>query len=282
MLSVSSSQASPGELQIDTISRTVYPRPVDHHRVPPERPAPDESEVIVWLLDAALAAPFAGRFRRLLSPEELKRAAGYVRASSGLLFVIYRGFLRLLLGRVLRLPPAELVFSSEANGKPVLAGPPSPIAFNLSHTDRLAAFALSPGKRVGIDVETVREPADLAGIASYVFPEAVAARLAALPAEKRLSRFFTLWTRLEAVAKASGRGLGALPELKAAELDGDSPLDVDAGGSSWRVVDLDLAEIHPAAGDHRAALCLEGGECRAGLRRADESLLRTWLAPWIN
>ncbi|MBN2353050.1 MAG: 4'-phosphopantetheinyl transferase superfamily protein [Spirochaetales bacterium] len=247
----------------------------------PERPAPGGSEVIVWLLDSDLAAPCAGRLRQLLSPAELERAAGYARVSSSLLFIVNRGFLRLLLGRALRVPPADLVFTLEANGKPILAEPESPLAFNLSHTDRLAAFALSPGKRVGIDIETVREPADLGSIASYVFPAAVAARLAALPAEKRLTRFFTLWTRLEAVAKASGKGLGALPELKAAELDGDAPLAVEAGGCDYSVIDLKLNEIHPAADNHLAALCLEGDECRASLYRADGSLLHSWLDAWV-
>ncbi len=251
---------------------------MNDHPPSPDRPAPSPNEVLVWLLETVTAEPFFAHLRRLLSPDELGRASNFFRERSARRFVVNRGFLRLLLGRTLGVPPDRLVFSQEANGKPLLARTASPVAFNLSHTDRLAAFALSAGRRVGIDVETVREPADLEGVAKYVFPAAVAARLAALPEEGRRDRFFRLWTRLEAVAKACGLGLGGLPGLKAAELDGEPPPVIDFEGSRWRVIDLDLELPLLTARDHRAALCLEGDDCRTVLSIVDASLLRAWIA----
>jgi 4'-phosphopantetheinyl transferase len=257
----------------DKSPRKDYPRRVNAI----DSPSPGANDVLVWLLETETAERFLGQFRRLLSPDELERAHHYFRESSARRFIANRGFLRLLLGRALGVPPANLVFAEEANGKPVLAGRPA-LAFNLSHTDRLAAFALSSGRRVGIDIESMRQPADLEGIAKYVFPAGVAARLAGMPGEARWDGFFRMWTRLEAAAKACGLGLGGMPGLKTVALDGEPPLTLDLDGNRWRIIDLDLDSVLPGARDHRAALCLEGAGCDVRLFEADDAVLRAWIS----
>jgi 4'-phosphopantetheinyl transferase len=263
------------EQQIDKTHPQGYARGVNLEQRPPERCEPRGNEAHVWILETGRALRHLEFLRGLLSPEERARAAAFVREELARRFIVNRGALRLLLGRYLGRPPESLSFSYDPYGKPRLDPVRPRLDFNLSHADDLALFAFSAGKRVGVDVETVREQRDVAGMAEYVFPAATAASLAALDAEERLVRFYRLWTRLESVAKATGRGLGILAAFKEADLEAAAPFSLVCAGSSWRVTDLDIGPACPAPGDHLAAACLEGEDCRARLFSAAEAFRGT-------
>lgn len=114
-------------------------------------------------------------------------------------------FLRRALGEVLGVAPASLRFSIGDAGRPYLAG--GGPDFNLSHSGRWAAVAISPRGRVGIDVEVVRPMTDLWGVARSVFTPAECEVLVPLAEAQRLAPFFRGWTRKEALLKASGLGI---------------------------------------------------------------------------
>jgi 4'-phosphopantetheinyl transferase len=83
------------------------------------------------------------------------------------------------------------------HGKPTLPGGPG---FSLTHAGDLVGVAVHDGP-VGLDVEQVRPLSDLAALAAH----------ACSPAETVTDpmAFFTLWTRKEALLKATGDGLSA-------------------------------------------------------------------------
>lgn len=114
-------------------------------------------------------------------------------------------FLRRALGEVLGVAPATLRFATGDAGRPSLAG--GGPDFNLSHSGRWAAVAISPRGRVGIDVEVVRPMTDLWGVARSVFTPAECEVLAPLADAARVVPFFRGWTRKEALLKASGLGI---------------------------------------------------------------------------
>lgn len=141
-----------------------------------------------------------------LDEAETARARRFATTELGNEFVIARGQLRRLLGRLVGEPARNLRFVYGANGKPELADGPH---FNLSHSGGLAAVAICTAMPVGLDIERIR-PVE-AGLQDYTFSPAECRQLDLQPDESRLREFFRYWTRKEAVLKAAGCGLDRDP-----------------------------------------------------------------------
>jgi 4'-phosphopantetheinyl transferase len=112
-----------------------------------------------------------------------------------------RAHYRSALSRYAGRPAAALQFTTNAFGKPSLAGVDA-LWFSASSREDVAVLAVSQ-HRVGIDVEVVRpERADIEVARSLFAPEEAEALESAPAAD-----FFRCWTRKEAYVKAIGRGL---------------------------------------------------------------------------
>jgi 4'-phosphopantetheinyl transferase superfamily protein len=112
--------------------------------------------------------------------------------------------LRLILAAFTGQDPRTIRFSTGERGKPYLAGGPQ---FSLSHSDHTALIAVTWSGPVGVDVERVRPDLNIAAFARGIVPAPDVARIEALPPHRQVDAWFRAWTRLEAVAKASGAGL---------------------------------------------------------------------------
>jgi len=148
-----------------------------------------------------------GALARTLSPDECARAGRFRRARDRDRFIAGRGLLRVLLGDVLGRSPSSLRFHYNAHGKPALEG--TTLAFNLSHSDGAALFALAWGRAVGVDIERIRPDITPEALAGRYLSAGEAARLSALPPESRAEAFTRAWVRQEAYLKALGVGLAA-------------------------------------------------------------------------
>jgi len=155
--------------------------------------------------------PVPIRLVEVLSPEERRHAARFVREIDRRRFLLCHAALRSILGEWLGEPPEHLRFASGRWGKPVLDRPFSDAAveFNLSHTAELGLVAVTRGRRVGIDVETIRPLNEMLDIARRVLAARDCAVLTALPPEQAIEAFWRAWTANEACLKAVGSGLGA-------------------------------------------------------------------------
>jgi phosphopantetheinyl transferase len=80
----------------------------------------------------------------------------------------------------------------------------------VSHSGDLAAVAASRAGPVGIDVEAVRPLRHALALAGRYFEPAAAARVERATGPERDVTFLQHWTRLEAAAKATGRGIAAI------------------------------------------------------------------------
>jgi phosphopantetheinyl transferase len=80
------------------------------------------------------------------------------------------------------------------------------LEFNLSHSGDFALVAVTQGRKVGVDVERIRQGISSHVIAQQYFSKAEVAELQSLPFEQREAAFFTCWTRKEAYIKAQGLG----------------------------------------------------------------------------
>lgn len=167
-----------------------------------------------------------------------------------------RDRLRSLLGsRLLATGLARLGFAATAPN--TLRTPPGtrptldlPVQFSVSHCAGRVVCAISTEGAVGVDVEA------LGGLTADEFP------LYLNPAERAWAgrnarRFYGIWTRKEAVAKAAGtRGLPALPRVDTTCGPQRAALD----GRIWRTTPIALGRRHVghlALPDARATVSVE-------------------------
>jgi len=149
--------------------------------------------------------------------------------------------LRLLLARYLDEEPDAIRFATHPQGKPYLDGDTS-VRFNLSHSGDLAAAAVALRREVGVDVERRRPVRSADRVARRIMSDAELARYLALPDDERNDFLLWVWTRKEALVKASGTGIRASLQAVASE---------PVAGGRFSVTDLVLPE-------HAGAVAAEG------------------------
>jgi len=207
----------------------------------------------VWLLPLVADDKVSEALLPLLADDERAKANAYRMPFARHRFVQTRGALRLLLGRCLHVPAASLRFDYGEFGKPALAQGGA-WHFNVAHSGDYALLAVANGREVGVDIEQHRSLSDLADLAGTVFSPNEAAAWHRLAEAERVPGFFTAWSAKEAVAKATGRGLGVgLEKLE---------VGMPAGGVSFapRLVQVDASAcqlfVLPAPAGYAAALAL--------------------------
>ena len=112
-----------------------------------------------------------------LSEDERIRGLRFVRPRDRRRFVICRGSLRMILGRLLTITPDRVVFRSGPGGKPELASTgdhagPRPPRFNVTHSDDLALIAMSLDRELGVDLERERTISEADRIVESYFTDA--------------------------------------------------------------------------------------------------------------
>jgi 4'-phosphopantetheinyl transferase len=166
-----------------------------------------EIEVVVTRLVAGSETVRASAL--VLSDAERQRASRFAFDRDRRRFIVARARLRQLLAVRLGVRPESVEFAYGAHGKPALARrfADSDLCFNVSHCDDVAAYALSCGRTVGIDVEALRVIGDADDIAARYFSRRENAMYCSLDPRDKLLGFFNCWTRKEAFLKALGHGL---------------------------------------------------------------------------
>lgn len=200
----------------------------------------------------------------LLSPDEKLRASRFVRPRDRARFVAARSLLRRSLGSVVGLAGKDLVFGYEATGRPHLVGIAAAPDFNVSHSDDVVLIAISRAGRVGVDIEAVRPMEDLEGLAGQMMHPVEWELFIGLSEDQRAARFFQLWTRKEALLKASGVGLSLDPRsvlVGLAAADQDISCMVGSTPSILRTIaapDGFAAAICAPECGARLGVCLDG------------------------
>lgn len=165
---------------LDTTCRIFWAAPVE----------PDSAPHLVHLLDA----------------HERERMAAFRRPGDAGRYLAAHALTRIVLGDTVGAPAGALAFDrtcrcGQQHGKPVLPGAGAP-AFSFTHSGVLVGVAVYASP-VGIDVEEIRPLSDLAAMAGHACsPTELAAGAGATE-----EAFFSVWTRKEAVLKATADGL---------------------------------------------------------------------------
>jgi 4'-phosphopantetheinyl transferase len=226
-----------------------------------------DDQVYVWRISlGSLSANFEGAWL-VLSREERERADRFHFEADRRRSVIGRGCLRLLLSGILGLPAKSLRFEFGEFGKPKLTSTQAQgLEFSASHSGDLVLIAISRGRAVGVDVETVRTDIDIDEIAARFFSVNEYRNLASLVGTSRYEAFFTCWTRKEAYLKARGEGLSTpLNQFEVSFLPGEEARLLETRKAPGEVNRWRLEPVTVPSG-HIAAVTAEGMdwelECR--------------------
>ena len=204
--------------------------------VPPENVRLPRQEVHVWKFRLNVPQETVEKLAQQLSPGERLRAEQMRFEKDWRALIVSRGVLRGLLGTYLRLPPSSLEFHYNAYGKPFLSPVRAQaIEFNVSHSGERALFAFAREVSVGVDLEAIRPLTDLAGMVTTCLAPSEQERFGALPADQRLTSFFQVWTRKEALSKAIGTGIL------------DARLNLESLDRQWQLRDVDTGPGFAAA-----------------------------------
>jgi 4'-phosphopantetheinyl transferase len=176
--------------------------------LPPENWQSRKEEIHCWAVSLCQPSDALNELSLLLSPDEIKRAAGFRVEHARRNFVITRGTLRQMLSHYTGVVPTELAFIYGAHGKPSLAPwLERTVHFNVSHSGELALFAISHNCEVGVDVELLLPIADAEIIADRFFAPDESARIRTAGRHDD-EMFYRCWTRREAILKCTGEGIG--------------------------------------------------------------------------
>lgn len=182
--------------------------------------APDIRQPSIWLINPMqLHKRLAHQDEQVLSSEEISRAARFHRKDHMIRFKMAHMALRFLLGYLTDSDPADLRFEKGHHNKPRLKKAESAdIQFNLSYTENRVMIGLNPKHPIGIDIEWIQRPLAIESMLEACFSKNEIAFIGSKKEEMH-ARFFTLWTRKEAVLKLTGEGIGEhLPHFEV--LDG--------------------------------------------------------------
>jgi len=166
---------------------------------------PADGTVDLWLIDLAVDTDTAGAMWTALDAGEKARADRLATPVLRRRFVAGHASVRRILAGYLGLTPATVPFVRDARGKPHVPG--DPLAFNVSHSDELTVCAVASGGRLGVDIERVRFVADAERLAASFFSRRESDEIRRTPADARHRAFLDIWTRKEALLKATGEGL---------------------------------------------------------------------------
>ncbi len=192
----------------------------------------------------------------LLDVAERSRADCFRYEQDWVRFVNRRAFLRRVLAGYLDINPAAIRFRAAPGGRPRQDHDPR-ISFNASHSYGLAVVAVIHDHEVGVDLEGRRTLPGVLADAEASFSAVETEALRALPDAERSPAFLRLWTRKEAVVKASGLGLSMPLDGFTVEHPGEVVVarsDGREGHTRYVLADLDLPAAYLGAVAIRGAV----------------------------
>ena len=197
----------------------------------------------IWRINISERLHLLEHADSLLSKDEHERANRYLQQHNTQRFIVSRVALRFLLGKYLGMIPGKIVFSKGIDKKPFVQNREAhDIHFNVSHSGDIVLIAIS-GSEVGIDVEYIDNDFLFADVLPVCFSE----EEQEIVGESR-PLFYQLWTRKEALRKATGKGID--DELAFVPcLDGIHSINAAHIGSSrdWNVSSFEIGKDYVAS-----------------------------------
>ena len=197
-----------------------------------------------------------GQMLSTLSEVERDRANAFRAALLRDRFIAGRFCLREILGNELNIPANEILFSTEANGKPFITNSTTHGGhFSFSRSQQYAVVGYAESNRIGVDTEFVRTLPDMDLMAAEIFDEEQLLEWNTLPQVEKPLSFYRAWTRKEAVVKVDGRGIS----------EGVRKIEVPLGDIATQVVGVTLPPCAPAGETVATTVSLTQWQANEGL-----------------
>jgi 4'-phosphopantetheinyl transferase len=143
-----------------------------------------------------------------LSHDETERMMRFHHVKHQHAFLVSHALKRAVLSQVLDQKPISLEFGTGSYGRPHLLGQAQQkIQFNLSHTDGMAAIAVSHDAYVGFDIENLLRKSPEPDFASRFFTPPEYQDILSQPKDQQNQRLLEFWTLKESYIKAEGLGI---------------------------------------------------------------------------
>lgn len=210
-----------------------------------------DNDIHLWATTLIPGPDILASFAATLSPDEMARANRFKFEKHRNRFVAGRGALRGILAPYIRAAAPELSFSYSTNGKPELSGESAKagLHFNLAHSEDLALVAVTRIGVVGVDVEEVRPIKEVDALVARFFSQRENEAFQKVPEAQKPAAFFNLWTRKEALLKATGEGITkSLNLVEVSFLPGEPARLLAIAGNVAQAEQWSLRELLPAVG----------------------------------
>jgi 4'-phosphopantetheinyl transferase len=162
---------------------------------------PTENYVDIWKI---CVKDYQQIPQNILNKDEVLKASRFLHDKDRASFLVRRTALRILLNRYTDIPASKIEFIVGKNKKPELRSDSNKIRFNVSHSGELILIAISDTE-IGVDIERIESGLNYSDILKHAFNEQEINRIEEATDSREV--FFKLWTRKEALCKASSKGL---------------------------------------------------------------------------
>lgn len=203
----------------------------------------DSENIDVWRINITTLVPHLSDLQKLLDLQETEKTQRYHQEKDRQSRIISRAVLRILLGRYLATGPKEIRFQLNYNKKLLLQNISAKnLHFNVSHSGDwiLIAVSINP---IGVDAEQINASFTYQNLLDFSF--SLEEKNYIQSAANSHQSFYKLWTRKEALLKATGKGL--IDDLiSVPSLDGihQNPEHITGSAESWQITSFEIDENH--------------------------------------
>ncbi|MFZ1517962.1 MAG: 4'-phosphopantetheinyl transferase superfamily protein [Ignavibacteriaceae bacterium] len=171
-------------------------------------------QIIICTLDMSTISEKKIILDGFLSSSELDRSEKFKFENDKYRYITSRSVLRNIIGKLLSLDPKLIKFLTNEFGKPFLdPAEYSNLKFNLSHSGDQIVYAFCLNTDVGIDIEYINYSINHIELANSFFTaNEINFLLNSAHEKNNIEKFFSIWTRKEALLKSIGTGL--MPDIK--------------------------------------------------------------------
>lgn len=185
-------------------------------------------EVHIW------SAAIDERFDKLLtnsflSENEKVRGGKFSYDIDSFVYSVRHNLLRIILGRYLKYPPAEIKFKNTPYQKPYIVYPITSMQFNISISSNRFVAAFCQQHSIGVDIELIRKIGNISQLTEDYFTPNEASWINTYPESMLETVFFSIWSKKEAIVKATGQGLNI--QLNTFDILSKSPITLS--GDNW-------------------------------------------------
>ena len=204
------------------------------------------SGIDIWRIPISSNLHLIENLKKILPKEEIERSLRYHQEKDRQQFLMSRIVLRFLLAAYTKSEPESVVIGFGTNKKPFLVSDKLPhIHFNISHSHDLILMAFS-GMELGIDIEWMDKSFSYQDLLDQNFSKDEIDFIKIN--QETPSIFYLLWTRKEAVLKATSSGLNStlssVPSLDGAH---SIPSSYINSHENWKVSSFQIEENYMAS-----------------------------------